>query len=81
VEEWRAVAGFEGCYQVSSKGRVLSVERLVSGPYGLKTVPERIRRPAWHRRPGEWWITLHKDGHRTYRRVGDLVREAFCGKP
>lgn len=37
VEEWRAVVGFEGFYEVSSHGNVRSVDRQVNCSRGTKT--------------------------------------------
>ena len=44
IEEWRNVEGFEGQYQVSSLGRVKSVQRKRKIHFGLRerTVRERI---------------------------------------
>ena len=44
-EEWRAVAGFEGLYQVSSLGRVKSVERTVA-VNGRQQKAKTILRPT-----------------------------------
>lgn len=34
-EEWRAIPGFEGCYECSDKGRVRSLDRYVTGKDGI----------------------------------------------
>lgn len=35
MEEWRAIKGYEGIYEVSSIGRVRAIERFVSGRRGM----------------------------------------------
>jgi hypothetical protein len=42
VEEWRKVKGFEEHYEVSSLGRVKSLERKVFNGHGFRIVKERI---------------------------------------
>ena len=42
TEEWRRVVGYEGLYEVSSHGRVKSVERISPQGHRLR---ERIRKP------------------------------------
>lgn len=37
-EEWRAVVGYEGLYEVSNHGRVQSVTTMVDGVFGRKQI-------------------------------------------
>ena len=49
-EIWKDVAGYEGLYQVSSDGRVKSLERTFIDKSGRKrTVKERILKPGMGR--------------------------------
>ena len=72
-EIWRDITGYEGYYQVSSEGRVKSLER--KNNYG-RTVKERILKPAF-----DGWgylvVTLCADGKRKNLMVHRLVCEAF----
>ena len=46
-EEWRDVVGYEGLYQVSSEGRVKSLERTYIDKIGRERyVKERILKPG-----------------------------------
>ena len=45
MEEWRDIKGLEGIYQVSSMGRVKSLERLVSFGKNKRKVEEKILKP------------------------------------
>lgn len=46
MEQWRDIKGYQGRYQVSSLGRVKSLERYVRHNYGgLKKVNEKILKP------------------------------------
>jgi Trp operon repressor len=87
-EEWRAIAGFEGLYQVSSLGRVKSVERTVTvngRQQKAKTIRERVLcqkinspgRGAYLR----YMVHLCKGGRQTTHNVARLVAEAFIANP
>lgn len=69
-EEWRAVPGYEGLYQVSSLGRVESLPR--------KTTKGGIRKLRTDKR-GYQWVALSKDGIVRSFTVHELVALAFFG--
>ena len=77
-EEWRDVAGYEGRYQVSSMGRVKSLER--KDCLG-RTVKERVLKPCDNGR-GYLYISL-SDGTGEHKRhyIHRLVGEAFVSNP
>lgn len=78
-EEWRDIKGFEGYYQVSSRGRVRSVTRLVVFRTGAKrTYPGGLLKGSGIRYP---LVFLHRDGKGTPRTVHSLVAEAFLPNP
>ena len=85
LEEWRPVVGWEGYYEVSSRGRIGSLERIVHRTRGMDYVhPGRILKPGtcWpHGRkgPGYMFVNLSADGRQKVRRVHQLVAEAFLG--
>ena len=72
-EEWRDVAGYEGLYQVSSEGRVKSLERK-----GCKR--ERILKPIDDGR-GYLRVDLYAGGKRKRFKVHRLVCQAFHDNP
>jgi hypothetical protein len=79
-EEWRPVYGYEGHYEVSSLGRVRSVDRTVAGPHdGARwRLRGKLMRPTpW--RKGYLGINLSKDGKQRRFQVHRLVLEAFVG--
>lgn len=75
TEQWRAVVGYEGAYEVSDAGRVRSLDR----------VTDRGRR--WKGRPmsacplrnGYLVVTLWRDGRQRTRLIHHLVLDAFVG--
>ena len=79
-EEWRDVVGYEGCYQVSSMGRVKSLERKVPKGYGERAVKERILKPKTDRH-GYLIVGLYAGGKRKMHRVHRLVCQAFHDNP
>ena len=80
-EEWRDVVGYEGLYQVSSEGRVKSLERNI--PHwrgGERTVKERILKPKTDRY-GYLIVGLYAGGKQKMFSVHRLVCEAFHDNP
>lgn len=80
-EEWRDVVGYEGLYQVSSMGRVKSLERKL--PHwcgGERTVKERFLKPG-AAREGYLIVCLSDGGKRKMFFVHRLVCQAFHDNP
>ena len=79
MEEWRDIEGYEGIYQVSSKGRIKSKQREVkNGENTIKIKKESIRCVQVNkRRNGYCEISLHKDGKEKRYKVHRLVAQAF----
>lgn len=79
MEIWKNIKGFEGLYQVSSEGRVKSLERKVTKGDGERTVKERILKPYMDR-GGYLLVGLCAGGKRKTLKVHRLVCEAFHEK-
>jgi hypothetical protein len=84
VEQWRAVVGFEGLYEVSDEGRVKSLARVTANGGRPYRIQERILKPR--RDPGgRLFVTLYTQGDEPARlrahqpRIHVLVLEAFVG--
>lgn len=76
-EEWRDVVGYEGLYQVSSEGRVKSLER--TDRFG-RVVKERVlKQDVTH--DGYLRVCLYASDKRKWFRVHRLVCEAFRENP
>lgn len=77
-ESWLPVVGYEGFYEVSSLGRVRSLDRLVhNGPGCSHTQPGRVM--AIHRRDHYSKVRLKVDGSGRTFNVHALVAAAFMG--
>ena len=80
-ECWRWVPSYEGLYQVSTRGRVRSVDRWVDGKNGSKQFREgrilKTQRNDW----GYLEVELYRDGKRRTFLVHRLVAEAFIPNP
>lgn len=79
MEEWRPVPGHEGHYEVSSEGRVRSLDRRVAHPrHGAINVKGK---PLAQRldRHGYKIVNLWRDGVMKARKVHQIVLEAFVG--
>ena len=80
-EEWRDVVGYEGRYQVSSMGRVKSLERKVRHWRGGERIQkERILKPITDHY-GYQVVNLYTGGKQKMVRVHRLVCEAFHENP
>ena len=82
-ELWKPIKEYEGYYEISSLGRVKSVERKVYNPCVLgngcyRTVPERIRKPNIMK--GYHCVALLKEGKTKVFRIHRLVMEHFGEK-
>ena len=76
-EIWKDIAGFEGFYKVSDKGRIYSVERKDS--QGQRR-GGRILKPK-HSRGGYLMVHLYKNGKMKAKSVHRLVAETFIPNP
>ena len=72
-EMWLPVSGWEGLYEVSSRGRVKSLARMTS--LGNRSVPEKILKHNVMK--GYHCVTLQYAGKHKVYRVHRLVIEAF----
>lgn len=82
TEQWRAVSGYEGMYEVSDLGRVRSLDRLVrskKSATGFALRRGRVLRPR--RKPsGHIQVSLSRASAVVDVHVHRLVLEAFAGK-
>jgi len=74
-EQWIAAVGFEGVYEVSSLGRVRSLDRLDAS--GRRRQGRMRSLVVAH--SGHLTVALRKDGKRIEKLVHHLVLEAFVG--
>ncbi len=80
-EEWRDVKGYEGYYQVSSFGRVKSLERVIHRTNGtIQTINERILKCDFTKEgyPRVCFCIGYNGKHQLIHR---LVAEAFIPNP
>jgi hypothetical protein len=77
MEIWKDIPGYEGKYQVSSEGRVKSVDCFDSRGHHVR---ERIR-SFCHNRNGYLYVNLSKNGKPKNILVHRLVAEAFIKNP
>jgi NUMOD4 motif/HNH endonuclease len=82
AERWLPVTGYEGLYEVSSLGRVRSLDRLVGGPQGpsSRIFPGRILKPHTQAPPRDYaQVRLSRENVQETHPVHRLVLEAFTG--
>lgn len=77
-EEWRAVPGFEGLYEVSDSGLIRSLSRPgtinKNRIYGGKLIS-----PSTRKQDGYLVVSLHKSGKQVQRSLHQIVATAFHG--
>lgn len=80
-ENWRDIAGYEGLYQVSSWGRVRSLDRMVIAAYGsMKLQKGRLLKLGFDK-DGYQQVNLWKNGKKKTHTVHRLVAQAFIPNP
>ncbi len=80
-EIWKDVTGYEGLYQVSNKGNVKSVKRVVKRPNNTNlSVKERLLKTRSNRK-GYAMVHLSKRGKEKSTTVHRLVAQAFIPNP
>lgn len=78
MEEWKDVIGYEGFYQVSSFGRVRSLDRIVERSDGKTYLMKgRKRTIAHNKRINVYEVGLSVGGVRRMCKIHRLVAEAF----
>jgi len=82
VEIWKQIEGYEGYYEVSDRGRVRSIKRIIKRSDGkIKTFKEVIRKPQTSngngRKDGYQAVFLCRNGHQKRCCVHRLVANAF----
>lgn len=80
TEEWHDISEYEGRYRVSTLGRVMSLQRMVTDAVGTHELPERIMAQYTHR-SGYLFLYLKKNGGRVKCFVHRLVAQAFIPNP
>lgn len=79
-EEWRAVVGYEGLYEVSDQGRVRSIPRVQLTTTGQRRYAGRLLKP-WKQKK-HLMVTLSTKGADRHKLlVHRVVLEAFVGPP
>ena len=78
-EEWRPVVGYEGYYEVSSHGRVRSLDRVVPKGGHTQTIHGRMLSPS-SKQCGHVQVSIiGADRKQRSRMVHQLVLDAFVG--
>lgn len=89
AEQWVAIAGFEGFYEVSSQGRVKSLDRVIGAKnhprQSQRTMRGRLIAQKTNRQSGRDYkrkqVCLSKDGKNYTFNVARLVAQAFIPNP
>lgn len=81
MEEWKPVVGFEGYYEVSSLGRVRSVERAVIDKRGRRRMYPAMMLATYLNCHGRVLIGLWRDNRINRMSVHRLVAMAFLPNP
>jgi hypothetical protein len=80
MEEWKAIPGYEGYYEISTLGNVRSVERTVKGRWGAHKIGARIMKQQVSY-DGYLKVSLCKDCEQETVNTHILMALAFLEKP
>ena len=87
IEEWKAIEGYEGLYEVSNFGKVKSLQRLFQGKDGIiKPVNEKIlalgkTKVTERHQVVRYTVELWRDNKRKRIHIHRLVAQAFIPNP
>ena len=76
MTKWKDIAGYKGYYQVSNKGTVRSLNRVIKGRF----YQGKLKRLIFNKKTGYVQVSLSKEGVQKNFRVHRLVAEAFLPK-
>lgn len=79
LEQWKPANGYEGIYEVSSHGRVRSLDRVVHHVNGYSRRIKGKNLSASLNADGYLSVSLYAQGERKTRHVHSLVAESFIG--
>lgn len=79
IEEiWKDIKDYEGLYQISSYGRVRSLDRYVKGRYNnMQLIKGKILSICYNKRVNVYEIHLRKNNKRKCFKIHRLVADAF----
>ena len=80
-ETWRPILGFEGLYEVSDRGRVRSLDRLVTRSDGKRTMVAGRLKAQTPDRNDHLYVDLVRECNRQRHYIHRLVLHAFVGEP
>lgn len=84
-EIWKDIEGFEGKYQISSIGRVKSIDRILPHAiHGTWHIRERILKPHWNGQGQSQYMCVHLHsgkGKMSCLRIHRMVAETFIPNP
>jgi hypothetical protein len=80
MEKWLPVVGYEGLYEVSSRGKVRSLDHVVKNRYSTALRHGRTLKPTPDR-AGYLQVPLSASNVVTTKKVHRLVASAFLGEP
>lgn len=79
MEEWKSIPGYECLYEISSYGRVKSLERYRYNNGEKQLLKERILKP--HNTKGYFTVCLYKNKTHKLYLIHRLVAQAFIPNP
>lgn len=79
-ELWKGIRGYEGLYEVSSKGRIRSLDRIVYQGEKPRHIKGRLIK-GWNNGSGYFVVSLCKLGQRKVHYIHRLVADHFLENP
>jgi hypothetical protein len=78
---WQEIPGYEGLYEVSTDGRVRSIDRMITDSLGRSRIQKGMPKKPWTDDGGYERVELCKNGRRSGLGVNRLVALTFLPPP
>jgi len=82
MQQWKAIEGYEGLYEISNTGLVRSIDRMLkAGHIESRIYRGKLKKIQYHYKTGYAFVYLYKDNNMKNLSISRLVANAFIENP